>query len=72
MIWIVYGYRHIMCYIIAERRNRTVIVRSAPFTEEIWKAINIYSYTVIYSVSEYQFLARLFGLPVRIIKCGLS
>ena len=57
-------YGQIVCNIVAERRNGGIVIRSAPFSEEIRKAINKHFCTRFFCIVKKQFFAREFGLAV--------
>ena len=69
---VVYRYRQIVCNIIAKRRNGAVIIRSAPFSENIRQAVNKRFNSVFASVVKHKLLARFFAFSVRIVERRLN
>ena len=57
-------YGQIVCNVVAERCNGGIVIRSAPFSEEIRKAINKHFCTRFFCIVKKQFFAREFGLAV--------
>ena len=50
--------------IVAEGRHGTVVVRAAPFAEQVRKTVNQYAYAVLLAVFEEQLLARFLAASV--------
>ena len=69
-------YRQIICDIIAESRNSTVVIRSAPLAEQVRETVNVDLRARFFCVVEKQVLARKFASAILAIitsdKCSLQ
>ena len=72
MTSVVYRYRQIVRYVVAERCNGAVVIRPAPFSEYVREAVNKCFYAVLPAVFKHQLLAGLFRFPVGIIESRLD
>ena len=62
----------IVCNIVAEGSHNAIVVGAAPLTKEIREAVHQHLGTGIFRILEHQFLSGLLGLPVGVVKSGLT